>query len=626
MSTVFGIILSPLIASALIILTGKRAGMLAFWGSSASLVFALVALFGGKTGSVLLPALPQLPAVLSATSEGLIISAMVGVVGTLILLYAQGYMAQEKATTRFFALMSFFIFGMQLFVFSGDWFTLITAWELISVASYFLIAFYQTDIAVAAGSRAFITTRSADTGLLLGVLILFALTGTTNISATLAASGFLATLATLFIVVAGIAKAAQVPFDGWLRDAMAGPTPVSALLHSATLVAAGIILLIRIFPLMTPTVLLLIGIVGGATAIVAGLTALTQSDLKRTLAASTSAQLGLMAVAIGAGAPAAALLHLIANAAMKGSLFLGAGVFQHRREGTELALLKGVGKTEKFVFLAFALAGLALTGIPPLAGFFTKDAIVAGALTSPFAGLFVPLALLASLLTGAYITRTFKVLWQGKGEDRLLAGSRFMYAGMAGLVLFVITFFLIIKPLERGVGFEIVEGSTALFLGLAAAVGGLIIGWVWKEALLSKNIVKLAQDGLAISTVFDSFFAKITFSLADYLSKTETLLVQLPEKIAAVSLAQGRAFSLLETSLTGAVFSFGRANLSFGGLSQTYGEASLESIIADTLKGIRSLGDFGRRLQTGLIHQEMAYAVFGGGIIIFFYLVITMIK
>ena len=175
--------------------------------------------------------------------------------------------------------------------------------------------------------------------------------GTSEISVTLATTGTSALIAGLLLLIAAMGKSAQVPLQDWLMRAMAGPTPVSALLHSATLVAAGAILLIRIAPMLPGGALLVIGIVGGLTAVITGLIALAERDLKRLLAASTASQYGLMLVAIGAGAPIAALLHLIAHAAIKSALFLGAGVFQHDREGTGLEALAGVAHGPVF-FLA----------------------------------------------------------------------------------------------------------------------------------------------------------------------------------------------------------------------------------------------------------------------------------
>lgn len=575
-------------------------------------------------GTFFIPFTPQLSFIFSITPVSLLLSGMVTLAAFFILLYAIGYMQKESGKVRFFVFMMLFITGMQLFIFAGDWLLLLISWEIISVASYFLIGFYQTETAIKAGNRAFLTTRSADTGLLIGILLLFSLTQTTVISETVTATGFLAQLAAVFILIAAFAKAAQVPFDGWLRDAMAGPTPVSALLHSATLVAAGVILILKIFPLFTTPLLLIVGIIGGITALVTGIAAITQYDLKRMLAASTSAQLGLMLVAIGSGVPGAALLHLIANSAMKSSLFLSAGVFQHIREGTEFQKLKGVGKKTLFAFTVFGVAGFALSGIPPLAGFFTKDAIIASTFISPFQAILLPMALSASIFTGVYIARSVKLLWFGEGEDQLLKGKKFMYFGLAGLVFFVLTFFLFFKQLEDMVGFEAIEGNLPLLLGLSVGIIGLAVGWVWKENFVPKNFTAFLQNGLYISSVLDSVFISSTFFITSRLVTIEEFLVTLPQKTATEALQISQRLTSVDLLLTQQVFSIGRANLSLGNFSNQSGEPFINGIINYLVTEVRMLGMYARRLQTGLIHQEMAYTLYSTMIIVVIYIVFTI--
>ncbi len=572
-----------------------------------------------------IPFLPQFPLILEFTPLALTFSVMVFIAAFFILLYSLGYMQKEDGKKRFYFFMLLFVIGMELFIFSGDWLLLITAWELISVASYFLIGFYQTDTAIKAGNRAFITTRTADTGLLLGILLLFSLTGSITISTTLNATGTLAALAAFLIAIAGLAKAAQVPFDGWLRDAMAGPTPVSALLHSATLVAAGVLLIIKIFPLFPPPLLLFIGIVGALTALIAGLTALTQPDLKRMLAASTSAQLGLMLVAIGAGSPAAAILHLIANAAMKSTLFLGAGFFQHRRERTEFSLLRGVGKSEKFVFAAFVIAGLALTGIPPLSGFFSKDAIIAAIFASPFRLVLAPFIFAASVLTGMYISRSLRLLWFGEGKEQSFTGRSFMKTGIIGLSLFILLFFLFLKPLEGLLGLASETSLPIMFIGLTIGVLGLGLGLIWKEQDLPQTMLALAQNGLRISSGLDESVVNTTFRLVNVLSRVEEVLIALPDRIGTLALRQSASFSAVEARLDHTVFGMGSANLTFASLCYTHPESFTDNCIAYLVKGVKTLGSFGARLQTGLIHQEMAYALYATGFIVVLYLVFSLV-
>ncbi len=406
MSVLALVILAPVIAALLIIVIRRAVAAMAFAGAATSLVAAADLLIrasgGGVAARLSLPGLPEMPLLLEASPLTSVLGAMVAVVATFVLLYAAGYMARDGERPRFFATMLIFVAAMQALVLSGDWITLLGAWELIGVSSYLLIGFWYARPGVAqAATRAFLYTRSADLGLYIGAFVLIGLAGTSEIAPSLGTTGGAAQLAGLLLLLAAMGKSAQVPMQSWLQGAMAGPTPVSALLHSATLVAAGAILLIRVAPMLPAGTLVVVGLVGGATTVITGLIALAERDLKRLLAASTSSQYGLMLLAIGAGAPVVALLHLIAHAAIKSGLFLGAGTFQHERGSTAMDDLKGAGRDNPRIFAGFALAALALAGIPPLAGFFSKDAIIAATLAAPGALWLLPLGLVGTVLTGA---------------------------------------------------------------------------------------------------------------------------------------------------------------------------------------------------------------------------------
>ena len=338
-------ILGPMAAMVLILLLRRIPEVFALAGSAVGLAgagFALAGVAGGARYEATLPGLPGLPLRLTVEPLTATFAVLVAVVVFLVMVYAVGYMTDEGGRVRFFAQISFFVAAMQTLVLADDWVLLLAAWELIGFSSYLLIGFYMGRSNAASGAtRAFLYTRSADLGLYGAVFVLVAVTGTSEIPATLEVGGAAAVVAGLFLLLAAAGKSAQAPLYGWLQDAMAGPTPVSALLHSATLVAAGAILLIRVYPLLSPGVLLAVGLLGGLTALVAGLVALAQRDLKRLLAASTSSQYGFMLVALGAGVPFATIAYLLAHAVMKSSLFLGAGVFQHARGSTRLADLGG---------------------------------------------------------------------------------------------------------------------------------------------------------------------------------------------------------------------------------------------------------------------------------------------
>jgi NADH-quinone oxidoreductase subunit L len=474
-------ILGPLSAATIILILRRAPAFLALLGSAAGLAGALGVLArvaDGESLSAALPGLPGLPLRLVAEPLTALLAAVVAVVGLLVLVYATGYMEGEGGRARFYAGISFFLAAMQALVLAGDWVLLLAAWELIGFSSYLLIGFwYAREGIPAAATRAFLYTRIADLGLYTAIFVLITQTATSEISATLDAGGTAATGAGLLLLLAVAGKSAQLPLQGWLQDAMAGPTPVSALLHSATLVAAGAILVIRVSPLLTPGAQLAVGLLGGLTAVAAGLIAIAQRDLKRLLAASTSAQYGFMLVAVGAGAPVAALFHLVVHAAIKSSLFLGSGIFQHTRGSTDFADLGGVGREQRLVFAGFVVAGLALAGIPPLSGFFSKDAVLAAAFVGPYAPVLGPLALAGALLTAIYVARALRLLWLGEGEDEaVVAGMGWMGAGLGGLVTLVAVLGFAGEPLVRLLGGELPEDLLVAALGLALTLGGLLLG------------------------------------------------------------------------------------------------------------------------------------------------------
>jgi NADH-quinone oxidoreductase subunit L len=482
--------------------------------------------------------------------------------------------------------MSLFLAAMQALVLAGDWILLLAAWELIGLCSYLLIGFwFQRPEAADAAGRAFLYTRSADLGLYVAIFILIGSTGTSEIAATLATDGGATVAAGLLLLMAAMGKSAQVPLQDWLMRAMAGPTPVSALLHSATLVAAGAILLIRSAPLLSPGVLLAIGLVGGITTVAAGVIALAERDLKRLLAASTASQYGLMLVAVGAGVPLAALLHLLAHAAIKSTLFLAAGDFQHARGGTGFDQLEGVGRARPWAFAGFALAALALAGIPPLSGFFSKDAVIAAALSAQGAAWLGPLALAGTLLTGGYMARALRLLWRGSGETRPVAGSAWMTVGVWGLVIPATTLGLAFGPIEAVLDLPAVPaGAVAVLLGLLAAVSGLGLGWLAPAPRLLGPIYPWARRGLAIGGGL-------------------TVWVGRP------AMAAARGCEWLEGRLYAAVLDVGRAGLSVARLARASDERRIDGMIFALVAGMRALGDRARALQSGLIHRELAVSV-----------------
>ena len=589
------LLLAPVLGAALILAFRRAPEAIAL--AAAALVLAaaaalLVAGFGGATTRLVLPGLPQMPLRLLATPLSSVFAALVAAVAGFVLVYAVGYMRRDPERPRFFATMLLFVAAMQALVLAGDWITLLAGWELIGFSSYLLIGFWFQRAGVAgAAMRAFIYTRSADLGLYVGIFVLIAAAGSSEISATLSTTGPAATIAGLLLLVAAIGKSAQIPLQDWLQRAMAGPTPVSALLHSATLVAAGAILLIRAAPMLTETALLVIGLVGGVTAVVTGLIALGERDLKRLLAASTSSQYGLMLLAIGAGAPVAALLHLIAHAAIKSSLFLGAGVFQHDRDSTEMEALAGAGRARPKIFAAFAVSALALAGIPPLAGFYSKDAILAAALAAPGAIWLLPLALAATVLTGAYMARALGLLWRGSAAGAPAGSAAWMGAGISVLVLLVVVLGAGFPPLEALLGAELDAGALAMALGLGAALSGLALGWAVPMPRLLGPLRPWAQRGFVLAGGFDALMLRPALALA-------------------------RGCEAVERGLYDAVLGIGRLNLGLGLLTRRSDERGIDAMIFGLVARIFAAGGRVRLLQSGFIHKQLAMTVIGIALVI----------
>jgi NADH-quinone oxidoreductase subunit L len=344
-----------------------------------------------------------------------------------------------------------------------------------------------------------------------------------------------------------------------------------------------------------------VGLLGGVTAIVTGVIAVAQGDLKRLLASSTSSQYGLMLLAVGAGAPVAAAAHLVAHAAIKSALFLGAGVFQHARGSTQLDDLGGVGREHRGVFLGFALAGLALAGIPPLSGFFSKEAIVAAAFESPYGLLFAPLALAGTLLTGAYVARALRLMWRGETEaepeDRRVAGVAWMGAGLATLVVLAVVLGAAIAPLGALLGADLPKfGLAALLgltsaLGLAAAVGGLLVGWFVPAGHLLGPALGPAARGFKVAGGFDGLVARPVLALARASARFDDGVVH------------------------AAVRAVGHAGLAVAYSTKLADERGIDGLIAALVRGTRVLGGRARELQSGLVHRELLLAVVGGALV-----------
>lgn len=347
-------------------------------------------------------------------------------VGTLIHLFSIGYMHHDKGVAKYFAYLNLFIFNMLLLVLGDSLLVMFVGWEGVGLCSYLLIGFWFSDKEkAAAGMKAFITNRIGDAAFLLGMFVLFMTFGTLNFSElnalapTTAEASWLGalTLGTLFLFIGATGKSAQIPLYVWLPDAMAGPTPVSALIHAATMVTAGVYMIVRLNPLfiMAPNTMMVIAIIGAATAVLAATIGMTQWDIKKVLAYSTVSQLGYMFLACGVGAFGAAMFHLMTHAFFKALMFLGSGSVIHAmHEEQDIRKMGALKKYMPITHITFLLGWLAIIGIPPFAGFFSKDEILAYTFASPYGhvGLWVCGAIGATL-TAFYMTRLMALTFWG---------------------------------------------------------------------------------------------------------------------------------------------------------------------------------------------------------------------
>ncbi|MEY2561070.1 MAG: NADH-quinone oxidoreductase subunit [Verrucomicrobiota bacterium] len=412
-------------------------------------------------------------------------------IGALIHIYSLGYMRDDAGKSRYFASLSFFMFSMLGIVLSNNFVMMFIFWELVGVSSYLLIGhWFERDAAAEAAKKAFLTNRIGDFGFMLGIMMAWTATGSVvfsemseQLGRITSYPGYL-TIAALLIFCGAVGKSAQFPLHVWLPDAMEGPTPISALIHAATMVAAGVYMLVRVGFLIeaSPVALWVIAWIGTITAVLAGLIATQQSDIKRILAYSTLSQLGYMIMAVGLASGQAAMFHLFTHAFFKALLFLGAGsiiVMLHHEQN--IWKMGGLAGRLGITFLTFMVGTLALIGFPLFSGFYSKDVILALAYEKDRAIFW--LALFTAFLTAFYMVRLIVVVFFGRPRsDQARAGREAPWVMIGPLVL------LAIPAFASGFGFV-----AKLFVQLPAEkeTGWLVPGMAFGATLA----------GIAIATV-----------------------------------------------------------------------------------------------------------------------------
>jgi NADH-quinone oxidoreductase subunit L len=430
-------------------------------------------------------------------------------ISALIHLYSVGYMHGDERYPRFFVYLNLFVFSMLMLVLADNFVLTFLGWEGVGACSYLLISFwFERPTAATAGKKAFVTNRVGDFGFLIAVFLIFGAFGSVNYLDTLPQAGLLepvtATAIGLLLFLGACGKSAQLPLYIWLPDAMEGPTPVSALIHAATMVTAGVFLMVRVSPILhqASDVLTVIAVVGAATALFAATIACAQNDIKRVLAYSTISQLGYMFLAVGSGAYAAAIYHMITHAFFKALLFLGAGAVIHgMHDEQDMKRMGALRRLLPITSATFIVGWLAIAGIPPFAGFWSKDDILINVWQkSP---ILWGVGVVTALLTAYYMTRQVVLVFYGEARWHTAEGHEEVHpheapatmytplivlavlAAVGGLVNLpfgktaVLEHFL--RPIIEGAAVELrTTGQTQVPLAVVAtiaAVIGLTIGW-----------------------------------------------------------------------------------------------------------------------------------------------------
>ncbi|MGW6687286.1 NADH-quinone oxidoreductase subunit 5 family protein [Streptomyces sp. NPDC054961] len=448
-----------------------------------------------------------------------LVAVLVGVVATCVQIYSTAYLREDPRYPSYAALVSLFTSAMLLVVYSGDLMVLLVGWEIMGICSYFLVGHYwETEAARSASLKAFLVTKLGDVPFLIGLFALATAADSfqiTKILGTVAAGGLDHPTLIALLLLAGVAgKSAQFPLHTWLPDAMAGPTPVSALIHAATMVAAGVYFVARLLPVFEASraALVVMAVMAAVTMVGSALAALAQDDIKRVLAYSTIGQLGYMIGALAVGDRAAAVFHLLSHGAFKALLFLGAGVIIHAAGTNSLAAMSRMGGLTQRIpdaFWTMTIALLALAAIPPFAGFFSKEAVLVAAehtatghseVAPDAAGWVVLVAgVLTALLTAAYATRLWLMAFRGRGAAAPDHGKEPL--AMTGVLWLLaipsVGFGLLVGPLADFFdGRELTPSLTTSVLGTGAAVVGVVLTYaLWQRAEAKADLAPAGAAG-----------------------------------------------------------------------------------------------------------------------------------
>jgi len=568
---------------------------------------------------------------------------MVTLVGLCIFIFSGGYMAGDKQFVRFFAYLSFFSGAMLGLVISNSLLLLFICWELVGLASYLLIGLWiERPSAAAAAKKAFITTRIGDMGFFLGLLWLYDRSGTLLFydsgngcleSAGLTMVGPSATFIAVLIFCGAVGKSGQFPLHVWLPDAMEGPTPVSALIHAATMVAAGVFLVARVYPLfslgavngVTPSLTIVVWI-GVTTALMAALIAIAQADIKRILAYSTVSQLGLMMVSLGVGGVAAGMMHLLVHGFFKALLFLGAGSVIHGCHGEQdIRRMGGLRRLMPITFSTYAIGMMALSGVPFFfSGGWTKEEILQATAHWPASNLPYYFLLLGVVLTALYMTR--QVIYVFFGDCRAASehaheSPRVMTIPLIALAICVILFSVLLTPAWPWLH-DYLTGSRAeieitrliqpaLFVSLVLVSVGLALGvWIYRNAGVQHRQRQADIDPLEFAQPQLFRFLENKMWIDELYAHT----------VVALSWMSARLSDWMDRNFWDRlVRGFGMLGQLFGSVTASVDERGINAGVDETTLGARGLGRLISAAHSGQIQTYLGVIAIGALALLLFY-------
>lgn len=535
---------------------------------------------------------------------------LVHFIALLVQIYSVSYLRDEPKLARYFAYLQLFVGAMLGIVLAGNLLLMYMAWELVGLASYLLIGFYAERVSASrAAKKAFLMNRVGDIGFLIGIFWTYYVFGTLDFSV-LAVTNTRMLAPTglgLCLFMGCVGKSAQFPLLTWLPDAMEGPTPVSALLHAATMVAAGIFLLARIHPLLSPDALVVVALVGTITAILGGYFALFQTDIKKVLAFSTVSQLGLMVAAMGTGNISGAMFHLFTHAFFKAGLFLSAGAVIHAVHTQDMRSMGGLRNRLPVTFVAYTLCAAALAGVPLLSGFLSKEVILSGAFSwasaqnNPLAYLIPSLLLLSSALTALYMARQWRLVFFGSDRNEMISLAEahepdwLMRLPVLLLAILSIGFWFSLNPFAAHGSwfFEILPAAKE---SVFSWLGPLSVGLVLLSGWLGFRMTEPRSDSIFVQFSLEYGFLDLVYQylVINPMVKLALLLSRIDQRV-----------------VDGLINGFGIATVVIAQLTRVFDRLGIDGLVNGVAWLASWLGQLTRSIQNGRAQSYITAAVVG---------------